>query len=38
MGLGEVGVGGEMAQWLRAQAAIPEDPGLISSTHRAAHN
>jgi hypothetical protein len=27
-----------MAQWLRALAALPEDPGSISSTHMAAHN
>ena len=24
---------GEMAQWLRALAAFPEDPGTIPSTH-----
>jgi hypothetical protein len=28
---------GEMAQQLRALAALPEDPGLIPSTHTAAH-
>ena len=29
---------GEIAQWLRAPAALPEDPGLIPSTHVVAHN
>jgi hypothetical protein len=29
---------GEMAQWLRAPAALPEDPGSIPSTHKAAYN
>ncbi|KAK7798640.1 hypothetical protein U0070_002731 [Myodes glareolus] len=29
---------GEMAQRLRALTALPEDPGLIPSTHMAAHN
>ena len=29
---------GEMAQWLRALTAPPEDPGSIPSTHMAAHN
>ena len=29
---------GEMAQWLRALTALPEDPGSILSTHMAAHN
>ena len=29
---------GEMAQWLRALTAIPEDPGSNTSTHMAAHN
>jgi hypothetical protein len=34
-----VGLGaGEMAEWLRSLAALPEDPGLISSTHMAANN
>ena len=28
----------EMAQWLRAVAALPEDPGSIPRTHTAAHN
>jgi hypothetical protein len=28
---------GEMAQWLRALAALPEDPGSIPSTHMTAH-
>ena len=27
-----------MAQWLRAQAALPEGLGLIPSIHTAAHN
>ena len=31
-------VAGEMAQWIRALAALPEDPGSIPSTHMAAHN
>lgn len=26
-----------MAQWLRAQATIPEDLGLVPNTHPAAH-
>jgi hypothetical protein len=29
---------GEMAQWLRALAALLEDPGFIPSTHTAAHS
>jgi hypothetical protein len=29
---------GEEAQWLRALAAFPEDPGSIPSAHMAAHN
>jgi hypothetical protein len=29
---------GEVAQWLRALAALSEDLGLISSTYMAAHN
>ena len=29
---------GEVTQWLRALAALPEDPGLIPSTHITAHN
>ena len=29
---------GEMAQWLKALTALPEDPGSILSTHIAAHN
>ena len=29
---------GEMAQWLRALTVLPEDLGLIPSTHKAAHN
>ena len=29
---------GEMVQWLRALAPLPEDPGSIPSTHMAAHN
>jgi hypothetical protein len=28
----------EMAPWLRAVAALPEDPDSISSLHMAAHN
>ena len=28
---------GEMAQWLRAQATLPEDPGSIPNTHMVAH-
>ena len=28
---------GELAQWLRALAALPEDPGSISSTHMVGH-
>lgn len=35
--IGQSGTG-EMTQWLRALAALPEDPGLIPSTHVAAHN
>ena len=27
-----------MVQWLRALAALPEDPGSIPRTHMAAHN
>ena len=29
---------GEMAQWLRALAALPEDLGLIVSSHMLTHN
>jgi hypothetical protein len=29
---------GEMAQRLRVQAVLPEDPGSIPSAHMAAHN
>ena len=29
---------GEMAQWLGALTALPEDLGSIPSTHMAAHN
>ena len=29
---------GEMAQWLRALAALSEDPGSIPNTHTADHN
>ena len=29
---------GEMAQWLRALAALPEVPRSIPSTHMVAHN
>jgi hypothetical protein len=29
---------GEMAQWLGALAALPKDPGSISSTHTATYN
>ena len=29
---------GEMVQWLRTLAALPEDPGSILSTHIVAHN
>lgn len=28
----------EMAQWLRARDALPEDPGSVPSTHPATHN
>lgn len=28
-----VGVGGEMARWLTALAALPKDQGFISSNH-----
>ena len=28
----------EMVQWLRALATLPEDPGSIPSTHKAACN
>jgi hypothetical protein len=28
----------EMAEWLRALAALPEDLGLIPSTHMVAYN
>ena len=28
----------ELARWLGALAALPGDPGLISSTHTAAHS
>jgi hypothetical protein len=35
----KVGKGaGEMAQWLRALASLPEDLGLIPSTHIRVHN
>lgn len=27
-----------MAQWLKALATLPEDSGLILSTHMVAHN
>ena len=27
----------EMAQWLRALTVLPEDPGLIPTTHMGAH-
>ena len=30
--------GGELAQWLRGLAALPENLGSIPSTHMAAHN
>ena len=29
---------GEMAHWLRALAALPEDPVSISNTHMTAHH
>ena len=29
---------GEVAQWLAVMTALPEDPGSIPSTHRAAHS
>ena len=29
---------GEVAQWLRALAALPEDQGSIPNTHMAVHN
>lgn len=29
---------GEMAQWLKVLAVLPEEPGSISSIHIAAHN
>lgn len=28
---------GEMAQWLRVLAILPEDPGSVPSTHVVAH-
>ena len=34
---GYVGAG-EMAQWLRARIALPEDLGSVPSTHMVAHN
>ena len=32
----EISLAGEMTQWLRALAALPEDPSSIPSTHMAA--
>ena len=29
---------GEMAQHLKALAALPKDPGSVPSTHKTAHN
>jgi hypothetical protein len=29
---------GEMAEWLKVLAALPEDPGLVSNTHMMAHS
>jgi len=29
---------GEMAQWLRALVALPEDLGWVPNTHMVAHN
>jgi hypothetical protein len=29
---------GEMVQWLRVLNALPEDLGLVLSTHMASHN
>jgi hypothetical protein len=29
---------GEIAQWLSAVTALPEDPGSIPSNHMVAHN
>lgn len=34
----QMGGAGEMAQWLKSLAVLPEDPGSIPSTHMAAHN
>ena len=30
--------GGKMAQWLRALAALAENPDLVPSTHIVTHN
>jgi hypothetical protein len=29
---------GEIAQWLKAWTGLPEDPGSIPNTHKAAHS
>ena len=34
----QVTLTGEMAQWLKALAALPGDPGSVPSTYMAAHN
>jgi hypothetical protein len=34
----EGGGAGEMAQWLRAQTALPEVPSSIAGNHMVAHN
>lgn len=34
----EMGGTGEMTRWLRAVAALPENPASILRTHLAAHN
>jgi hypothetical protein len=31
-------VAGELAQWLRALAALPEYPGSVPSTHMSGHH
>ena len=33
-----ISMSGELAQWLKALPALPEDPGLIPSTHMVAYN
>ena len=34
----DVNKAGELAQWLKALAALPENPGLNSRTHMTAYN